>query len=62
MNFSVVVHKNGRELGRSVGMPFEKALQLVKSINKNNQDYTWNAANAYVEETRSVKHLPMNVQ
>lgn len=61
MNFSVVYRFNGKEVGRSVGMPFQKALDLAKSINNSNQDLTWSSYKscAYVEETQTVKHLPV---
>jgi hypothetical protein len=61
MKYSVVIHKNYKELGRSKGMELEAALSLAKSINRSNQDHTWNAENAYVEETQTVKHLPVTV-
>lgn len=54
--FSVVIHNNYKELGRSKGMQFDKALKLTKYINKN-----CNPKSAYVEETQSVKHLPVIV-
>lgn len=56
MKFSVVTHKNHKEIGRSEGMEFEKALEIVKKINRSNIE------NAYVEETQSVKHLPVTVK
>jgi hypothetical protein len=62
MKFSAVIHKNHKEIGRSEGMEFEKALELAKRINRSNQDHTHNAENAYVEETHSVKHLPITVK
>ncbi|MFY4731236.1 hypothetical protein [Nitrospira sp. BLG_2] len=57
--FSVVIHKNYKELRRSKGMQFEKALDICRQINRFNQDHTWNAENAYVEEAHTVKHLPI---
>lgn len=59
MNYSIVVHKNYKESRRSKGMPFERALEIARSFNRRSQDHTWNAENAYVEETHSVKHLPI---
>ncbi len=55
MKFSVVYRLNGKEVGRSEGMEFEKAIAIVRS----NQDMTSERNSAYVEETRSVKHLPV---
>lgn len=57
--FSVVVHRRGKELYRSVGMAFEQALRKAKEFNRGNQDHSWGAESAYVEETFSVKHLPV---
>jgi hypothetical protein len=57
MKFSAVTHKNNKEIGRSEGLEYEKALDLVKKINRSNQDHK-----AYVEETHSVKHLPITVK
>ena len=62
MKFSVVTHKNYRETGRSAGMTFEQALALARRINRSNQDHTHSAENAYVEETQTVKHLPVTVK
>jgi hypothetical protein len=63
IKFSAVVRHKGKETGRSVGMTIEEALALVRRINRSNQDETWNAwqNGAYIEETQSVKHLPVNV-
>jgi hypothetical protein len=55
MNFSAVVCQNGKEKYRSKGLAFEKALKIVRAYNKANQDFS----KAYVEETASVKHLPV---
>jgi len=57
MKFSVVTHKNNKEIGRSDGMEFEQALKIVKLINKTHKDIK-----SYVEETLSVKHLPITVK
>lgn len=57
MNYSVVI-QNYKELRRSKGMPFDKAIRIARSFNRS-QDHTWNAENAHVEETHSVKHLPI---
>jgi len=60
VKFSVVIHKNYKELRRSKPMEFNKALERCKIINRSNPDHTWNAENAYVEEAFSVKHLPVD--
>lgn len=59
--YSVVYRRNGKEVGRSKGMEIEKALKIVRDTNRFNQDRTWKAdLNApYIEETYTVKHLPV---
>lgn len=57
MKFSVVTHQSHKETGRSEGMEFEQALKLVQKINRANQN-----EKAYVEETHTVKHLPITVK
>lgn len=57
MKFSVVTHQNYKETGRSNGMEFEQAIALVRKINREN-----GVPCSYVEETHTVKHLPVTVK
>jgi hypothetical protein len=55
-NFSVVKVIDHREIGRTVGMPLKQALKYLRRMKlPSNQK-------AYVEETMSVKHLPVNLK
>ena len=60
-NYSVVLRQKGKEVGRSKGMPMEKALAKVRAINRSNSDLTYNSEgnSCYIEETQTVKHLPV---
>ena len=56
-HYSVVIREYGKEIGRSKGMEFEKAIAKVKLFNKKNVRQGVRAS--YVETTASVKHLPV---
>lgn len=57
MKFSVVTHEGLKETGRSEGMEFEKAIQLARKLNKKSV-----LPCAYIEETHTVKHLPITIK
>jgi hypothetical protein len=64
MNFSVVQVRKGREVGRSGGMTLPQALKIARARNNANPDLSWNGERncCYVEETVSVKHLPVTIK
>lgn len=55
ITYSVVICRNGKEVGRlKPHDDFELALKKVRQINKSMKQ-----AKSYVEETHTVKHLPI---